>query len=100
MKYCPYCGIPLLGGSVSFCAGCGKKLPLTKADRRNVKKRPAHYYKPEHDAGYDGYYEDVKPKGNGYNPDRIEPELIKRIILISAGACVIVLFSVVLMLLL
>ena len=29
MKYCPYCGIVLVDGAVSFCAECGKKLPVS-----------------------------------------------------------------------
>lgn len=29
MKYCPYCGTVLVDGAVSFCAECGKKLPVS-----------------------------------------------------------------------
>lgn len=28
MKYCPYCGASLVGGAASFCAECGKKIPV------------------------------------------------------------------------
>lgn len=28
MKYCPYCGTILVDGAVSFCAECGKALPV------------------------------------------------------------------------
>ena len=30
MKYCPYCGTILVDGAVSFCAECGKALPVSK----------------------------------------------------------------------
>lgn len=29
MKYCPYCGTVLVEGAVSFCAECGKALPVS-----------------------------------------------------------------------
>lgn len=32
MKYCPYCGTALVGGAVSFCMECGKKLPIKTAE--------------------------------------------------------------------
>jgi len=28
MKYCPYCGATLMGSAVSFCAECGKEIPV------------------------------------------------------------------------
>ncbi len=30
MKYCPYCGTVLVDGAVSFCAECGKALPVSE----------------------------------------------------------------------
>ena len=30
MKYCPYCGTVLVEGAVSFCAECGKALPVSE----------------------------------------------------------------------
>ena len=30
MKYCPYCGADIPDGAVSFCAECGKALPVKK----------------------------------------------------------------------
>lgn len=30
MKYCPYCGTVLVDGAVSFCAECGKALPVSR----------------------------------------------------------------------
>ena len=30
MKYCPYCGTVLVDGAVSFCAECGKALPISE----------------------------------------------------------------------
>jgi len=59
--------------------------------------------KPEsdpRDEGYDGYYNDVKTIDNGQTRDRTDPELVKRIILVAAGAFAIVIFAVILMYLL
>jgi hypothetical protein len=52
------------------------------------------------DEGYDGYYSDVKPTDNGHVRDKTDPALIKRIILVAAGALVLVILSVVVMYLL
>ena len=54
MKYCPFCGADLLGPEVSFCAECGKQLPIgvapqtepgippdSKNHPRNSKKKAA-----------------------------------------------------------
>jgi hypothetical protein len=49
------------------------------------------------DEGYDGYYNDVKPIDNGHTRDRLDPELIKRAVLVAAGALVLIILSVVLM---
>lgn len=62
MKYCPYCGTVLVDGAVSFCAECGKALPVSeklnqsqqqgelkqqetqheKKSRRTQKRKPLH----------------------------------------------------------
>ena len=118
MKYCPYCGATLMGGAVSYCAECGNEInslendvPVetsfvkkTKRVTRKPKKKPRKPGKgriPEPvDVGYDGYYDDVKPIDSGHIHDRTDPELIKRIIIVSAGAVVIVILSVLIMYLL
>lgn len=38
MKYCPYCGTVLVDGAVSFCAECGKKLPLSGKTEETLEK--------------------------------------------------------------
>lgn len=52
------------------------------------------------DENYDGYYNDVPTDDNGYTKERLDPELIKRVILIAAGTVAIVILSVVVMYLL
>ena len=41
MKYCPYCGADLNGGTDSFCTECGKPIKGRKTKARSVKKPPA-----------------------------------------------------------
>lgn len=38
MKYCPYCGAVLVDGAVSFCAECGKKLPVSGKTEETLEK--------------------------------------------------------------
>jgi len=82
-----------------------RKRAEPKRKKRNPRSRSAER-KPElehtkksdpRDEGYDGYYDDVLPVDNGHIRDRSNPELIKRVVLIAAGALVIVILSVVLM---
>ena len=61
---------------------------------------PQRKPKPDPNDGYDGYYNDVKPIDNGHIRDRTDPALIKRIVILSACAFVVVIFAVVLMYLL
>lgn len=49
------------------------------------------------DINYDGYYDDVPTADNGQTKERMEPELIKRIALIAAGAVVMVILSIIIM---
>jgi len=118
MKYCPYCGATLMGGAVSYCKECGNDIKsldhnvpvetgVTKKTKRVTRKpkkkprKPGKGQTPEpYDDGYDGYYDDVKPIDSGHIHDRTDPELIKRIIIVSAGAAVIVILSVLIMYLL
>ena len=50
--------------------------------------------------GYDGYYDDVQPIDSGRIHDRTDPELIKRIIIVSTGAALVIILSVLLIFLL
>ena len=50
--------------------------------------------KPETDEGYDGYYNDITPLDNGHIHERMDPELIKRIIYIAAGAVAVIILSI------
>lgn len=69
--------------------------PLSKSPE------PIRRSKPDpRDEGYDGYYNDVKPIDNGHTRDQMDPELVKRVIIVAAGAFIIVIFSVILMYLL
>lgn len=38
MKYCPYCGTILVDGAVSFCAECGKALPVSEKKEEIMEK--------------------------------------------------------------
>ena len=118
MKYCPYCGAAIIGGAVSFCAECGNEIqpqeedgPVEPIKARKPKRQPKKARKksrkdvkdpmPEPvDDGYDGYYNDVQPIDSGRIHDRMDPELIKRIIIIAAGAVVLIIFSILLIFLL
>jgi hypothetical protein len=125
MKFCPYCGASLADGAASFCAECGKALPsVTKqhkphrkplrhrsdAERKprpkpnkHAQRQPYPVQKPERDSrdeGYDGYYNDVKPIDSGHVHNRRDSELTGRIIILSCGAFIAVVFSVILMYLL
>ena len=74
-----------------------------KRRRKAVKEPPKLTRRPKPDLcdeGYDNYYDDVAPFDNGHIRERTDPELIKRIIYIAAGAFTIILLSVILMYLL
>jgi len=73
----------------------GRRLPS-----HQPSKRPDPSRKPLpdlRDEGYDGYYNDVEPIDNGHTRERMDPELMKRIVIVAAGAFVIVIFAVILM---
>ena len=81
MKYCPYCGADIPDGAVSFCAECGKALPVKKekpekstpVKKSSAGKKKKHKSTVMTDAelrkayndGYDGYYEDLLPVDHG-----------------------------------
>ena len=52
------------------------------------------------DINYDGYYNDVKPIDAGQQRDRLDPELIKKVILLVAGALGVILLAIAFMALL
>jgi len=102
VSYYVECGneIKPLEGDASLETGLTKSKHMKKKSRRKPRK-PVKEQMPELvDDGYDGYYDDVKPIDSGRIQDRMDPELIKRIIIISAGAVVIVILSVLVMYLL
>jgi len=119
MKYCPYCGVVLADGAAPFCADCGKELPnknrrsesqkaaspqthpetarkLIKTKRKKSKKHQTQNAGsfPESDHGYDGYYDDVPTEDDGHVKERLEPGLIKRIIILGAGVIIVIALAV------
>jgi len=118
MKYCPYCGVAQTGGAVSYCEECGYEIkPLenetpvepglirkTKRTKKKSKSRlRKHVREPVAELivdEYNGYYDDVQPIDSGRIHDRMDPELIKRVIIIAAGAVLIIILSVLLVFLL
>ena len=113
MKFCPYCGASLVGGAASFCAECGKQIPVHGAKSTSMpplrkhrsigaEKRQGSHPASKHpmDINYDGYYNDVKPIDAGQQRDRLDPELIKKVILLVAGALGVILLAIAFMALL
>mgnify|MGYP003196172656 CR=1 FL=1 len=106
MKFCPYCGASLVGGAASFCAECGKQIPVHGAKStsmpplRKHRSIGAEKRQGSMDINYDGYYNDVKPIDAGQQRDRLDPELIKKVILLVAGALGVILLAIAFMALL
>ena len=124
MKYCPYCGASIVGGAASFCAECGRKVPskpemsekppavqksLRHAAARPHRKKnmetgarpqPSGPQKDPMDINYDGYYDDVQPIDAGQQRDRMDPEMIKKVVLLLAGAVLVIALAASLMMLL
>ena len=120
MKFCPYCGASLAGGAAPFCAERGKQIPAHGAKSTSMpplrKHRSIGAEKPHRaysysmqapkrntnptDINYDGYYIDVKPIDAGQQRDRLDPELIKKVILLVAGALGVILLAIAFMALL
>ena len=109
MKFCPYCGSELLGGTVAFCSECGKSIkgkkpnlnPEKKAKKEKKKKSTGtspYEPIPENEAveesptiiddGYDGYYDDVHPEDEGVERQGLDKEMIKNLIIIIVGVIV------------
>ena len=105
MKFCPHCGTSLPGGAVSFCPECGKKLPSHQpANIPPKNQRPARYHqrpksrkKPvdPRDVNYDGYYDDVPTIDANEQGDRMDPAVVRQIMLVLAGAVGLIIFSIV-----
>lgn len=113
MKFCPYCGTERMDDAAVFCMECGKPLP-DKPIRTNAKttdrKRPEHkkiYKRPskkarrvknqeenqpevQKDDGYDGYYDDVLPVDLDRANQPLDQQLIKRVIVLAAGALLVI----------
>lgn len=92
----------------------GKRFPAGNhkaiKSKKSKNRRPPPFQQPNRqqapaevegsdprDEGYDGYYNDVTPIDDGQTRDRVDPELIKRMAFIAAGALVIIIFAVILM---
>lgn len=52
------------------------------------------------DINYDGYYDDIQPIDAGARGEGMDPELVKRIVLIILGAVGTIILAIILMLLL
>lgn len=110
MKYCPYCGVSLSGGAASFCPECGKALqgraedvrwrgPVSRQRAQAGRQAPRRPRKPA-DENYDGYYNDVKPIDADRAGKQSDPDLVKRIACVVAGAVGVIALAVILMVLL
>lgn len=116
MKYCPYCGADLIEDAVSFCAECGKQLPVGKTQKEKPKEKPeikkASKKKKKKpikkaesstedetvvDDGYDGYYDDIRPIDEGHEREGVDKELIKKIAFIIGVLFVVIAACVALM---
>ena len=116
MKYCPSCGADLIEDAVSFCAECGKQLPVGKMQKENPKEKPeikkASNKKKKKpikkaesnsevetvvDDGYDGYYDDIRPIDEGHEREGVDKELIKKIAIIIGVLFVVIAACVALM---
>jgi hypothetical protein len=71
--------------------------PKKRANHKKKRPETSQRIKPDPDEGYDGYYNDVAPLDSGYIHDRMDPELIKRILYTAAGALAIIILSIILM---
>ncbi len=74
-----------------------KRAPKKKSSTPPVS--PDEEEGPRED-GYDGYYDDVRPIDNGHEKESMDPELIKKIIWVAAGAAAVITLAVTMMLLL
>lgn len=68
-----------------------------KPDRRKQQTPQSKPARDPMDENYDGYYDDVPTIDDGQTKEKLEPELIKRIVLVAVGAIVMIILSVVIM---
>lgn len=115
MKYCPYCGASLPDGAVSFCMECGGQLPgmpephaipheASETVQQDAREEvplsepdgevPDETHSDQDTGDYDGYYEDVLPPDTDRLREGIDPEMIKRILLVLVGVFSIIGISV------
>lgn len=117
MNFCPQCGASLPGGALSFCPHCGKALPQGGASRpagkktiskqkkavRGPSRKPAGHRSSQKarpaqnpmDENYDGYYDDVPPIDAGWDSGGMDPELIKRMVILVLGTVCLIALSIV-----
>lgn len=113
MKYCSYCGASILEGA-AFCMECGETIPVgdvpqekkrtapqTRKERRSKPRPPKAEESPRpqssYEDGYDGYYDDVPVLDEGAFGEKLDKELVRRILLVGMGALAVVILAVVLM---
>ena len=111
MKFCGYCGASITDSALSFCPECGKKLvsaskqksgdtaktqkPVRRTSILQKAKKPVPEAEdievaPAMADGYDGYYEDVLTADDGGDSERMDPELLKRVLLVAVGAVLLI----------
>lgn len=124
MKYCPYCGVDLPEGAVSFCPECGNALPSKKKNdaqldieklkpvkkKAGLRKWEKKAYKPTEKTSadetqiinddYDGYYDDIRPVDEDRQWERIDQSIVKKIAMLIGCLVVIIGICVALMYLL
>ncbi|MBR6862063.1 MAG: hypothetical protein IKM73_12155 [Acidaminococcaceae bacterium] len=71
--------------------------PTERLSSQSGEKAPAA---PDPDAGYDGYYDDISPADAGTVRPGMDREMVKKIILLVAGALLVIGLCVVMMTLL
>ena len=111
MRYCPYCGAELPGLEISFCAECGKQLPheiqpQTEAaasppaadpSRKRKKKPASSRLKRESKKEPGSSIEGAPTERLSSQSEGMDREMIKKIILLVAGALLLIGLCVVLM---
>ena len=113
MKYCPFCGAVLPDEKISFCLECGENLTVlnqhTETEKPSKKpmkekkkeKKPKCKKKREPDTelfseeptetasdNYDGYYDDVTPKGSVMLHQGLDKTMVKKLVILIG--CVII----------
>lgn len=114
MKYCPYCGASVMDVA-AFCTECGEHIqppdaappasPPVKAKKEKRRKPRSKRKKADTpapidagDTGYDGYYRDVPSLDSGGRRERLDPAIVKRVVLLCIGAVVLIGLSLALLL--